>query len=176
MVVLCIAAGATGCGSSTVRPGPTSETSLPSAVGSSASASTSETAEKAKVESSYRAYYSALEQLMASGKADPAAMASVATPELALENAKAASGLFSSGQHMVGHVRITVRSVTIDGDRAHLRACIDGREWVSVPLASASPSPGQMGQAPGGAKTEAVRAGDGRWIFVSQVAANDASC
>lgn len=139
-------------------------------------ATASSISESAKVEAGYRAYYAALERLMASGKADPAAMASVATPEQALEDAKAASGLFSSGQHMVGHVLMTVRSVTIEGDRAHVSACIDGRGWVSAPLASTSPSPGDVGQAPGGVKAELGRNGAGGWILVSQVVTDDPSC
>jgi hypothetical protein len=130
----------------------------------------------ARVESSYRAYYAALERLMASGKAAPATMASVATWELAMENAKAASGLFSTGQHMVGHVAITVRSVTIDGDQAELSACIDGRNWVTAPLSSSSPLPGQTGQAPGGATAKATRTSAGNWLFVSQVATSEATC
>jgi hypothetical protein len=170
---LCLAVLASGCSSPSAAPGTSTSTSQSSSTRPSSTSSTSETAQ---VESGYRAYYAALERLMASGKADPAAMASVAAPEQALEDAKAASGLFSSGQHMVGHVLITMRSVTIEGDRAHVSACIDGRGWVSVPLASTSPPPGDVGQASGGVNAELGRNDDGRWILVSQVVTDDPSC
>jgi hypothetical protein len=138
---------------------------LASASAASASASASAVTERARVEAGYRAYWAALEKLTASGKPDPKVMADVTTPAGALEDTKLAAALFSHGSRQVGHTIITVRSITVTGQKAHVRACLDSRHWVSIPIASTTPTPGAANPGVTPAQADMVKTPAGRWIL-----------
>jgi hypothetical protein len=121
--------------------------------------------ERARVEAGYRAYWAALEKLTASGKPDPKVMADVTTPAGALQDTKLAAAMFSSGSRQVGHSVITVRSITVTGQKAHVRACLDSRHWVSIPFASTAPTPGAANPGVGPVQAEMVKTSAGRWIL-----------
>jgi hypothetical protein len=121
--------------------------------------------ERARVEAGYRAYWAALEKLAVSGKPDPKVMADVTTPAGALQDTKLAAAMFSAGFHQVGHVVITVHSITVTGQKAHVRACVDFRHWVSIPIASTTPTPGAPTQGVGPVQADMVKTSAGRWIL-----------
>jgi hypothetical protein len=144
--------------SSTLPPAPTTTSAT------SANPSASLDAEKAKVIAAYHAYEQALMKLLAGGKADPKIMEGTETPEGALEDARQAGVMFSTGDRMVGTLTSTPRSVQITGDTATLITCVDSTKWVSV-KAGATPTPGQTGMPRGLAKAQFIRDAQGNWLL-----------
>jgi hypothetical protein len=57
---------------------------------------------------------------------------------------------------------VTVHSITVTGQKAHVRACIDFRHWVSIPTASTTPTPGAPTQAVGPVQADMVKTPAGR--------------
>ena len=109
----------------------------------SASPSVSATPDaKAAVEAAYRGYQKATEEIAASGSPIPATLRPYATAERAQRTAEDLSILIEQGFRIVGTQKIDVRSVTIDGSKAVLEACVDATKWITVKK-DQTPAPGR---------------------------------
>jgi hypothetical protein len=117
---------------------------------------------KAEVEAAYRGYQKATEQIAAAGTANPAILRPYATAELAQKTAEDLSLLIDDGFRIVGTQKIDVRSVTVNGDKADLEACVDPSEWITVKQGE-TPAPGEKGQPSGIALVDLVQQ-DGEWL------------
>lgn len=158
-----------GCGGQE-SAGPSGPTGRSATSTTSADPSASLEAEKARVIAGYQANERAVIRLFAGGKADPKILQGTATPEAALETARQAYLLFSTGGRMVGTITSTPRSVQITGSTATLITCVDSSRWVGV-KAGTTPTPGQTGESPGLAKVQLVRDAQGTWLFKQTEAA-----
>lgn len=127
------------------------------------SSSPSATADaESAVEAAYRGYQKATEEIAASGNPNPATLRPYATAERAQKTAEDLSLLIDEGFRIVGTQKIDVRSVTVDGEKAVLEACIDATEWITVKKGE-TPGPGEKGQAPDLASVDLVQQG-GEWL------------
>jgi hypothetical protein len=136
---------------------------------SASAAADSETADKAAIERTYRAYQSAFERAAAAGDVNRRPLEKYGTPEIAQRGVEAIALLSDQDLRQVGHLGIEVRSIDVSGDKAVMTACLDQSKIVTVKPGK-KPSPQGTGLGRGLGRMEFVRQ-QGTWLFSDSTSA-----